>query len=130
MQGRRGQNSAGHTKGYSETLRRRSYEWDVNDRLKKVANGLTKGVIMFSYDQFSNLVRAEESGVETIFRETDSVGNLYETPDKSNRVYGAGNIPMMKKETWQGRQKRMAISLLWKRNAQRSHPTGSEQCLF
>ena len=88
--GRR-QNSAGHTKGYSETLRRRSYEWDVNDRLKRVTNGLTKGVTMFSYDQFSSLVRAEEPGFETIFRETDSVGNLYETPDKSDRVYGAGS---------------------------------------
>ena len=29
------QNYTGHTKGYSETLRRHRYEWDVNYRLKK-----------------------------------------------------------------------------------------------
>ena len=84
------QSSLGHT-GYSETMRRRSYEWDVNYRLKKVTNELTKGAALFSYDQFSNLICAEEPGFETIFRTTDSVGNLYETRDNSDRIYGAGS---------------------------------------
>ena len=43
---------------------------------------------MYSYDQFSNLVSAKESGFETIFRSTDIVGNLYETKDCSDRIYG------------------------------------------
>ncbi|MBD5465423.1 MAG: hypothetical protein HDR22_06340 [Lachnospiraceae bacterium] len=77
--------------GYSETRRRRRYEWDVNYRLKKVTNELTKGTAVFSYDQFSNLVCAKESGFETIFRTTDCVGNLYETQDNSDRIYGAGS---------------------------------------
>lgn len=46
---------------------------------------------MYSYDQFSNLVSAKESGFETIFRSTDIVGNLYETKDCSDRIYGAGS---------------------------------------
>lgn len=71
--------------------RRRSYEWDVNCQLKKVTNELTKGTTIFSYDQFSNLVSARESGFETIFRTTDTVGNLFETQDNSDRIYGGGN---------------------------------------
>lgn len=62
----------------------------MNCPIKQVAE-LTKETDIFSYDQFSSLVRVEEPGFETIFRETDSVGNLYETPDKSDHVYGAGS---------------------------------------
>ena len=84
-------NSVGGISGYSETKRRRSYEWDVSCQLKKVTNELTKGTTIFSYDQFSNLVSARESGFETIFRTTDTVGNLFETQDNSDRIYGGGS---------------------------------------
>lgn len=67
------------------------YEWDVSCQLKKVTNELTKGTTIFSYDQFSNLVSARESGFETIFRTTDTVGNLFETQDNSDRIYGGGS---------------------------------------
>ncbi|WP_310602694.1 RHS repeat-associated core domain-containing protein [Anaerosporobacter sp.] len=85
------QHSFGRTTGHSETMHRRRYEWDVNYQLKKITNELTKGTILFSYDQFSNLVCAKESGFESIFRMTDSVGNLYESQDNSDRIYGAGS---------------------------------------
>ena len=81
----------GNAAGYSETGRRRRYEWDVNYRLKKITNELTKGTALFSYDQFSSLVCAKETGFETIFRTTDCAGNLYETQDNSDRIYGAGS---------------------------------------
>lgn len=84
-------NSVGGISGYSETKRRRSYEWDVSCQLKKVTNELTKGTTIFSYDQFSNLVSARESGFETIFRTTDTVGNLFKTQDNSDRIYGGGS---------------------------------------
>ncbi len=100
------QKSFGRATGYSETMRRRSYEWDVNYRLKKITNELTKGTAAFSYDQFSNLVCAKESGFETIFRTTDCVGNLYETQDNSDRIYGAGS-----------RLERSGIDLKEKRNS-------------
>ncbi len=85
------QRHTAHTKGGSETLRRRRYEWDVNYRLKKVTNELNQGTTVFSYDQFSNLVSAKESGVEAVFRTTDCAGNLYETADQRDRIYGAGS---------------------------------------
>ena len=81
----------GNVVGWSDTLRRHRYEWDVNYQLKEVTNGLTKGTTVYSYDQFSNLVSAKESGFETIFRSADIVGNLYETKDCSDCIYGAGS---------------------------------------
>ena len=87
----RPRSSSGGITGYSEAKRRRSYEWDVNCQLKRVTNELTKGATIFSYDQFSNLVSARESGFETIFRTTDTVGNLFETQDNSDRIYGGGS---------------------------------------
>lgn len=94
-----------HKKGGAETLRQRRYEWDVNYRLKKITNELNQGTTVFSYDQFSNLVSAKESGVEAIFRTMDCVGNLYETSDQSDRIYGAGS-----------RLERSVINLNEKRN--------------
>ena len=60
---------------------------------------------MYSYDQFSNLVSARESGLKTIFRTADRVGNLYTTQDNSDRIYGAGS-----------RLKQSGIDLKEKRN--------------
>lgn len=74
-----------------ESLRRRRYKWDINCQLKEVANELAKGTTVFSYDQFGNLASARESGFETIFRTADTVGNLYETGDYSDRIYGTGS---------------------------------------
>lgn len=34
---------------------------------------------------------ARESGFDTVFRTSDAIGNLYETQDKSDRIYGAGS---------------------------------------
>ena len=88
---RRQGNASGRSIGHSEAKRRRRYEWDVNCRLKKVANELTKGSTEYTYDQFSNLVSAKETGFSTLFRMTDMVGNLYETGDNSDRIYGKGS---------------------------------------
>lgn len=88
---RRQGNASGRTIGHSKTKRRRSYEWDVNCRLKKVTNELTKGSTEYTYDQFSNLVSAKETGFATLFRMTDMVGNLYESRDNSDRIYGKGS---------------------------------------
>ncbi len=102
---RKEQVSLARTIGHSEPLRKCRYEWDINYRLKKVANELTKGVTTFSYDQFSNLIGARENGLEAIFRTTDSVGNLYATQDNGDRIYGAGS-----------RLERSGIDLKEKRN--------------
>ena len=71
--------------------RKRKYEWDVNQRLRSITDELNNKVTSFSYDEFSNLVKADYGFNDILYRETDEVGNLYETADKSDRIYGKGS---------------------------------------
>ncbi|MEK5039319.1 DUF6531 domain-containing protein [Sporosarcina sp. FSL K6-3457] len=72
--------------------RRRVYNWDVNHRLKSMVNELTAGQTTYGYDEFSNLVWSNQGNpFDFIHRNVDDVGNLYETKEKSDRVYGAGS---------------------------------------
>ena len=63
--------------GQEQIHRHRRYEWDVNYRLKKVTNELTRTEITYSYDQFSSLVSAKGNDILTVFRTFDEVGNLF-----------------------------------------------------
>jgi RHS repeat-associated protein len=82
----------GQVRGKQQDLRRRRYDWDINDRLRKITNGLTGNHIEFTYDALSNLVRAEHSRIgDILHRSVDDVGNLYETRDRTDRIYGAGS---------------------------------------
>ena len=56
-----------------------------------MTNELTKGNIIYSYDRFSNLISAKGTEILSCFRMFDEAGNVYETEDKSDRIYGAGN---------------------------------------
>ncbi|MEK4425961.1 RHS repeat domain-containing protein [Solibacillus sp. FSL K6-1523] len=72
--------------------RRRVYQWDVNHRLKGMVNELTAGRTTYGYDEFSNLVWSNQGNqFDFLHRSVDDVGNLYETKDKKDRVYGAGS---------------------------------------
>ena len=72
--------------------RRRAYNWDVNHRLRSMVNELTGVKVTYGYDEFSNLVWSNQGGqFDFLHRSVDDVGNLYETKDKKDRVYGAGS---------------------------------------
>ena len=72
--------------------RRRAYQWGANHRLKGIVNELTGVRTAFGYDEFSNLVWSNQGGqFDFLHRSVDDVGNLYETKDKKDRVYGAGS---------------------------------------
>ncbi|WP_346234456.1 RHS repeat-associated core domain-containing protein [Lysinibacillus telephonicus] len=72
--------------------RRRVYNWDVNHRLRSMGNELTGVKVTYGYDEFSNLVWAnQDSQFDFLYRSVDDVGNLYETREKSDRVYGPGS---------------------------------------
>ncbi|MEX3745997.1 DUF6531 domain-containing protein [Lysinibacillus xylanilyticus] len=71
--------------------RRRVYNWDVNHRLRSMVNELTGVKVTYSYDEFSNLVWSNQGGqFDFLHRSVDDVGNLYETKEKTDRIYGAG----------------------------------------
>ena len=70
--------------------RRRVYNWDVNHRLRSTVNELTGVKVTYGYDEFSNLVWSNQGGqFDFLHRSVDDVGNLYETKEKTGRVYGA-----------------------------------------
>ncbi|MFJ8460749.1 RHS repeat-associated core domain-containing protein [Lysinibacillus xylanilyticus] len=72
--------------------RRRKYNWDVNHRLRSMVNELTGVKVSYGYDEFSNLVWSNQGGqFDFLHRSVDDVGNLYETKEKTDRVYGAGS---------------------------------------
>ncbi|WP_342503648.1 RHS repeat-associated core domain-containing protein [Lysinibacillus sp. FSL L8-0126] len=72
--------------------RRRVYNWDVNHQLRSMVNELTGIKVTYGYDEFSNLVWSNQGGqFDFLYRSVDDVGNLYETKDKKDRIYGAGS---------------------------------------
>ncbi len=72
--------------------RRRVYNWDVNHQLRSMVNELTGVKVTYGYDEFSNLVWSNQGGqFDFLHRSVDDVGNLYETKEKTDRVYGAGS---------------------------------------
>ena len=69
------------------------YEWGITNRLLSKENELTGTIMRYDYDRFDFLIRQEmTNGSETdvIYRVPDFVGNLFETPEKKDRKYGAG----------------------------------------
>ncbi|MFD0861154.1 DUF6531 domain-containing protein [Sungkyunkwania multivorans] len=71
-------------------LRHRNYSWNVNDRLTKMVNELTMGVVSYSYDDFNNLAGAKYENKQFDYKLPDEVGNLYRTEGKIDRKYGVG----------------------------------------
>ncbi|WP_051107662.1 RHS repeat-associated core domain-containing protein [Paenibacillus fonticola] len=65
------------------------YEWDVNNRLKLITNGLTGKRTLFNHDDFGTLIGATDQ-YGKIFRMSDDVGNLYSTGHRTDRKYGLG----------------------------------------
>ena len=69
------------------------YEWGIANRLLSKENELTGTVMRYDYDRFDFLIRQEStkgSATDVIYRVPDFVGNLYGTPEKKDRKYGAG----------------------------------------
>jgi RHS repeat-associated protein len=69
------------------------YEWGMADRLLSKENELTGTVMRYDYDRFDFLIRQETtkgSATDVIYRMPDFVGNLYGTPERKDRKYGAG----------------------------------------
>ena len=69
------------------------YEWGMADRLLSKENELTGTVMRYDYDRFDFLICQETtkgSATDVIYRVPDFVGNLYGTPERKDRRYGAG----------------------------------------
>ncbi|WP_315814938.1 RHS repeat-associated core domain-containing protein [Paraflavitalea speifideaquila] len=74
----------------SRSLRHRIYAWNVNDRLQSMMNGLTRGLVQYSYDEFANLAWAKYEDNTFDCRQADHAKNFYRTKDQRDRKYGPG----------------------------------------
>lgn len=70
--------------------RKRHYQWNANQRLKKITNSLTGGDTSFGHDGFGNLAWAKFEDGQYDYRLPDKVGNLYRTNTHNDRKYSAG----------------------------------------
>lgn len=70
-------------------LHNRQYEWDVNYRLQSISDSRT-GVTRFYHDEIGNLTKTVFSDGDVQLRNPDAVGNLFNSPDRSDRNYGRG----------------------------------------
>ena len=68
----------------------RSYRWDVGARLMSMRCNQSAEPVIFDYDGMCNLVRADYSMHESVFRTPDKVGNLYRDGNRRDRVYDRG----------------------------------------
>ncbi|HAA69909.1 MAG TPA: hypothetical protein DCE55_12280 [Planctomycetaceae bacterium] len=64
------------------------YEWDTNDRLKKIVDA-HHGTTVFDHDAIGNLASATYGDGTIDLRMPDAVGNLFREHDRSDRKYGA-----------------------------------------
>ncbi|KZS38907.1 hypothetical protein AWE51_15105 [Aquimarina aggregata] len=78
--------------------RNRSYQWDVNDKLKKIHNNLTGRTVRFTYDDFNNLASSQYEDGSYDYKLPDKVGNIYRSKDQQDREYGK-NGKLLKTKT-------------------------------
>ncbi len=83
--GRPLQQEVNNRKGVQRNL---SYNWDVNNKLQKITDNLTRGITSFTYDDFNNLASAQYEDGSYDYKLPDEVGNLYRTKAKNDRKYG------------------------------------------
>ena len=86
---------AGHpvaqmVKANGRLVRHKQYSWNVNDRLQRMVDGLTRGVVQYGHDDFGNLAWAKYEDSQYDYRLPDNVGNLFRTKERNDRKYGPG----------------------------------------
>lgn len=78
--------------GSKGTFMDKRYEWDVNDRLRKIIDA-HQGTTTFTHDAMGNLAGAQYGDGTIEYRMPDAVGNLFRTRDRNDRKYGpAGQL--------------------------------------
>ncbi|SJL33465.1 MULTISPECIES: RHS repeat domain-containing protein [Bacteroidales] len=72
---------------------RMRYHWSMGNRLLRKVNERTGETVLFDYDRWDNLFRADYKGgseLESIYKAPDAIGNLFRTEERKDRKYGKG----------------------------------------
>jgi RHS repeat-associated protein len=75
------------------------YNWKDGMRLASTLNTISGKRVQYDYDSFGSLSAASYNRNETIYKNPDEAGNLYETSDRSDRKYGRGS-KLLKDKNW------------------------------
>lgn len=75
----------------------KKYTWQSNDRLSEIVDAMSHAVHTFRHDALGNLVFAQYADGKMIQRETDELGNVYESRDKKDRNYNAAGALLQTK---------------------------------
>ncbi|WP_437985226.1 DUF6531 domain-containing protein [Sorangium sp. So ce117] len=70
---------------------RREYTWRSDEQIAAIEDQ-QRGVTRFEHDRRSYLVAAHRPDGTTQYRMPDPAGNLYNTPERSDRIYGRGGV--------------------------------------
>jgi RHS repeat-associated protein len=68
----------------------RDYHWTFDDRITRI-DDTRFGSTIYDHDQRGRLI-AEHQGESTLYRTMDEVGNVYRSPDRTDRRYVRGGI--------------------------------------
>lgn len=77
------------TQGSGTVLAHQTYAWEDERRLRSVVDS-REGETLFRYDARDRLVWAQLPWGEEQHRAMDAVGNIYRTPQRTDRTYGRG----------------------------------------
>ncbi|QSI04682.1 RHS repeat-associated core domain-containing protein [Treponema pedis] len=78
----------------------REYRWGTDDRLAKIIDLKTNETTAFEYNDRGFLTRAVYGGKEEVWRTADKLGNLYESPDFTDRIYYNSRLEHDSKRSW------------------------------
>ena len=72
------------------TLLDKSYTWGDNLRLLRTFDTINGGSVRYDYDTFGSLSGAVYGDGSRQWRNPDAMGNVYDSPDRTDRSYGRG----------------------------------------
>src|SRR5690554_2302154 len=78
---------------------KRSYHWNAANQLIQTIDHIKNKGIRYTYDALNQLVSAAIGSSETELKNPDAVGNLYETPERTDRKYESGG-KLTKDKNW------------------------------
>ena len=72
------------------TLLDKSYLWGDNLRLLQALDTINRRSVRYDYDTFGSLSGAVYGDGSCQWRNPDAMGNVYDSPDRTDRSYGRG----------------------------------------
>ena len=73
-----------------QTLYDKSYTWGDNLRLLRTFDTINRRSVRYDYDAFGSLSGAVYGDGSRQWRNPDAMGNVYDSPDRTDRSYGRG----------------------------------------